>query len=122
MRSHLERAVHLATEQGLPAARCESLALLALEAARLGARAGDEALLTAAHDAAVDAKGLMELLPGHPPWGAQADAALARVALARGAVEEAMAAARSAVNAIMAARHEDSHLEIVLPAVRDRLA
>ncbi len=36
MREHLERAVQLATEQGRPAARCEALARLALEAAALG--------------------------------------------------------------------------------------
>jgi DNA-binding NarL/FixJ family response regulator len=116
MRSHLEKAAQLATEQGLPAARCELLALLALEAARLGAQTSDQELLRVAQEAATEAKVLMELLPGHPPWGAQADAALARVALARGAVAEAVEAARSAVNALLASRHEDSHLEIALPA------
>src|SRR5207302_9812162 len=41
MRTHLERAVKLATEQGLSAARCEALAMLALEAARFGGGAHD---------------------------------------------------------------------------------
>ncbi len=47
MREHLERAVRLATEQGRPAARCEALARLALEAALLGADRSDEELLVA---------------------------------------------------------------------------
>jgi DNA-binding NarL/FixJ family response regulator len=114
--SHLERAVRLATEQGRPAARCDALALLALESARLGATRRDEELLATAERAATEAKELAMLLPGHPPWGAQADAALARVALARGAVEDAVDAARSAVAAFEAALSEDAHLEILLPA------
>ena len=40
-----------------------------------------------AQRAATEAKGLMAILPGHPLWGAQADAALARVYRARGFVE-----------------------------------
>jgi DNA-binding CsgD family transcriptional regulator/tetratricopeptide (TPR) repeat protein len=115
MRSHLERAVQLATEQGLPAARCESLALLALEAARLGAADGNGDLLQVAENVANEAKTIMELLPGHPPWGAQADAALARVAVSRGDIDRAMEAARAAVGALLASRHEDSHLEIAVP-------
>jgi len=115
MRSHLERAVQLAAEQGLPAARCESLALLALEAARAGAATGDDELLSVARTAAIDAKAMMDQLGGHPPWGAQADAALARVALARGATDEALAAARSAVAALMDSHHEDTQLDVLLP-------
>ena len=84
MREHLGRAVRLATEQGRPAARCEALAGLALEAATLGAERADEELLALAEQSAKDAKELMGVLPGHPPWGAEADAALAQVALARG--------------------------------------
>ena len=83
MREHLGRAVRLATEQGRPAARCEALARLALEAATLGAERADEELLALAEQSAKDAKELMGVLPGHPPWGAEADAALAQVALAR---------------------------------------
>lgn len=116
MLAHLERAVQLATEQGRPAARCEALALMALESARLGAARQDEQLLATAERAATEAKELNGLLPGHPPWGAQADAALARVALARGDVEDAVAAARSAVAAFESALTEDAHLEILLPA------
>jgi tetratricopeptide (TPR) repeat protein len=116
MLTHLDRAVKLATEQGRPAARCEVLARLALEAARMGAASQDERLLEAAERAAGEAKELNGLLPGHPPWGAQADAALARVALARGARDEAAAAARSAMSAFESALTEDAHLEILLPA------
>jgi DNA-binding NarL/FixJ family response regulator/tetratricopeptide (TPR) repeat protein len=116
MRAHLERAVHLATEQGRAPARCEALALLALESARLGAAAGDDELLGVAERAAREAKEQADLLPGHPPWGAQADAALARVAVARGQAEAAAEAARSALQAFMASLSEDAHLEILLPA------
>ena len=75
MRNHLERAVRLATEQGRPAARCEALAALALEAARLGAARSDDELLELAERSAKDAKDIVQVLPGHPPWGAAADAA-----------------------------------------------
>lgn len=122
MRSHLERAVQLAAEQGRPAARCEALALLALETARLGAEREDDDLLTAAEAAATEAKSVMELLSGHPPWGAQADAALSRVALARGRVDEAVNAARSAYAALEEALREDAHLEVLLPAAEAMIA
>jgi DNA-binding NarL/FixJ family response regulator len=115
MRAHLDRAVQLAAEQGRPAARCEALALLALEAARLGADRKDDELLSVAESAANEVKGLMELLPGHPPWGVQADSALSRVALARGAVDQAVEAARSAYRALISASHEDAHLEALIP-------
>ncbi len=115
MRGHLERAVQLATEQGRAAARCEALALLAMEAARLGAKEGDAELLAVAEKAANEAKTAVESLPGHPPWGAQADAALTRVALAEGNMEGAVASARSAMAALEAGLQEDAHLEILLP-------
>ena len=117
MREHLSRAVRLATEQGGgPAARCEALARLALEAAALGADRTDEELLGVAEQSANDAKELMGVLPGHPPWGAEADSALARVALARGERESAAEAARSALAALGAAHRQDVFLGIVLPA------
>jgi tetratricopeptide (TPR) repeat protein len=53
MREHLERAVQLAMDMGLPADRCEGLALLALEASRLGAERGDEELLALAERSAL---------------------------------------------------------------------
>ena len=118
MREHLERSVRLATEQGRPAARCEALAGLALKAALMGAERADEELLALAERSAQAAKELMDVLPGHPPWGAEADAALAQVALARGESEAAIAAARSALGALRAAHFEDLFLPIVLPAAR----
>ncbi|MGH3082769.1 MAG: AAA family ATPase [Gaiellaceae bacterium] len=118
MREHLERSVRLATEQGRPAARCEALARLAMEAALLGAHRADEELLALAEQSAKDAKELMGVLPGHPPWGAEADAALAHVALARGQSEAAIDAARSVFGALRAAHLEDLFLSIVLPAAR----
>jgi DNA-binding NarL/FixJ family response regulator len=88
-----------------------------MEAARLGSQTKDAELLAVARKAAADTKTAMEQLPGHAPWGAQADAALARVALAEGNTDEALTAARTAVTAMMASRHEDSHLEVLVPVV-----
>jgi DNA-binding NarL/FixJ family response regulator len=122
MRSHLERAVQLATEQGRPAARCEALALLGLEAARLGVESMDEELLNLAEKAATEAKGMIELLSGHPPWGAQADAALARVAMSRGSTDQAVETARSAYAALEASLHEDVHLEVLIPVAEAMIA
>ena len=118
MRDHLERAVRLATEQGRPAARCEALAVLALEAARLGSARSDEDLLALAERASQEAGEIALVLPGHPPWGPAADAARAQVALARGDTAAAADAARSALETLQSAHSEDLHLQIVLPAVR----
>jgi len=115
MRGHFERAVQMAAEQALPAVRCEVLAAVALAAASHGREQKDEELLALAERAASEAKGLLELLPGHAPWGAKADAALATVALARDQPERAADGARSAVEALTAARHEDLDLEVLLP-------
>jgi DNA-binding CsgD family transcriptional regulator/tetratricopeptide (TPR) repeat protein len=115
MREHLGRAVQMATEHGLPSARCEALAALALAAATLGREREDEKLLALAERSASEAKELLPLLPGHAPWGAKADAALATVALARERRYEAVEAARSAVDALTRARHEDLNLDVVLP-------
>lgn len=116
MREHLSRAVQLATNQGRPAARCEALALLAAEAGRLGRERGNEDVLALAERSANDALALVPVLPGHPTWGAQAYAALARIALARGHLAEAANAGRAAVAALDAAMKEDPHLDILLPA------
>jgi tetratricopeptide (TPR) repeat protein/DNA-binding CsgD family transcriptional regulator len=122
MREHLERAVQLAEEQRRPAARCEALAQLATEAARLGAVRGDEELLGLAEQRAAEAKAISPSLPGHPLWGAQADAALVRVRLARDDPEGAAQAARSAMGALLAAELEDLELDIRLPVSRGLLA
>jgi DNA-binding CsgD family transcriptional regulator/tetratricopeptide (TPR) repeat protein len=116
MRQHLERAVELAGEQGRPAARCEALARLALEASRLGRDQEDEALLALAERSAREAKALMDLLPGHPPWGAQAEAALARVALTKEDKAEAARLGRSALSGLQEIHSEDLHLDVVIPS------
>jgi DNA-binding NarL/FixJ family response regulator len=116
MRDHLERTVKLATDQGRPAARCAALADLARESARLGAARQDEDLLALAERSASEIKTLMEVLPGHPLWGAQADAALARVFAAQGTAEAAAKAGRAALGALDASMCEDIHLDILLPA------
>jgi DNA-binding NarL/FixJ family response regulator len=118
MRRCFQRACELAAEQGQTAARCEALGRLALEAARLGEAHGDEGLLGAAEAAALEVRSLASQLPGHPPWPAQADAAMAVVELARGRVEQAVEAGRSASESLQAAMHEDVSLETVLPAAR----
>jgi DNA-binding CsgD family transcriptional regulator/tetratricopeptide (TPR) repeat protein len=116
MRAHLERAVELAGEQGRAAARCEATARLALEAAKLGSDPNDETLLTLAERSAREAKALMELLPGQPPWGAQSDAALALVEMARGNKEAAAQAGRAAFSALQDIHSEDLNFDVVLPA------
>jgi DNA-binding NarL/FixJ family response regulator len=112
----------MATDQGRSAARCEALARLALEAARLGAESGDAALLHSAERAALEAKGMLPLLTGHPPWGAQADAAIARIALASADMDRAVAAAMSALQGLEDALHEDMNLDVLLPAAAAILA
>ena len=130
MRGHLERAVAMATEGGRAAGRCEALARLALETAGFVARslpdgpdpspdrAPDPALLDLIERSAAQVKELLPLLPGHAPWGAQADAALATVALARGDVPAAVMAGGAALQSLQAGLHEDLNLEIVIPAAR----
>jgi DNA-binding CsgD family transcriptional regulator len=118
MRRHLEQAVALATQQGRPAARCEALARLALEAARLGASSGSEELLDLAERSAEQASDIAKLLPGHAPWPAQAQAAISQVALARGDIPRAAMAGGAAMQILQEALHEDMDLEILLPASR----
>jgi len=131
MRRHLEKAVAIATEGGRASARCEALARLAVEAARLvaaGASGGvvggapdggpDPALVELVERSAAQVKELLPLLQGHAPWGAQADAALATVALARGDIPAAVMAGGAALQALQAGLHEDASLEIVVPAAR----
>jgi DNA-binding CsgD family transcriptional regulator len=110
--------VQLATEQGLAAARAEALGLLALEAARFGAEGDDDELLQVAEASANEVKTLMEALPGRPPWGAQAEAALGLVELARGNSEQAVGHAMAAVQALMESLHEDTHFEIAVPIAK----
>ena len=122
MRAHLERAAALASDQRQIAARGETLARLALDAARLGSEQRDDELLEVATHAAEETKRIVAVLPGHAPWGAQAEAALADVALARGDASAAAVAAGAAIGALQAAQHEDVYLEVLLPAARGILA
>jgi DNA-binding NarL/FixJ family response regulator len=126
---HLEQAVAIATETGRASARCEALARLALGAARLvqartaNEPAGDEtlsdeALIEIVERSAAQVHELRVLLPGHAPWGAEADAALATIALRRGDAAGAAAAAGAAFEALQAGLHEDTSLEIIIPAAR----
>jgi DNA-binding CsgD family transcriptional regulator len=122
MRRHLERAVELAVEARQPAARCEALARLAVSCAALGAARRDDELLDAAEGAARMASEVAVGLPGHPPWAAEADAALSQIALTRGRKEEAAEHARSAIGRLRSANHEDRHFDVLLPAARALLA
>jgi DNA-binding NarL/FixJ family response regulator/tetratricopeptide (TPR) repeat protein len=123
MREHLEKAVAIATEGGRASGRCEALARLAIEAARLVAASvqggePDPALVELVERSAAQVQELLPLLPGHAPWGAQADAALATVALVRGDVGSAVMAGAAALQALQVGLHEDVSLEIVIPAAR----
>jgi hypothetical protein len=128
MRRHLEQAVALAAGQGKAAARCEALATLALEAARLGAErqasggADAENLFALAEETALQVRELVPYLPGHPSWGPQADAALATVRLARGELAGAVEAGTAAIGALQESGHEDSSLEILIPVGKAILA
>jgi DNA-binding CsgD family transcriptional regulator/tetratricopeptide (TPR) repeat protein len=122
MRRHLEQVIAMATSQGRSAARCEAFARLALESARLGSVSGDEQLLELAERSAAQVKDLAGGLSGHPTWAAQADASVSQVALARGQLERAVAAAGAAMQALTETMNEDANLDIVLPASRAILA
>ncbi|HEY7025485.1 MAG TPA: AAA family ATPase [Candidatus Limnocylindrales bacterium] len=118
----LREVARMASGQRRPAAQAEALALLAIEASRSGAAENDEALLDAAVSAGREARRLAAQAPGQPPWVAQADAAEARVALARGDNETALAHAREALGWLQQSHRDDPHLEILLPAARAVLA
>ncbi|HJW20861.1 MAG TPA: helix-turn-helix transcriptional regulator, partial [Candidatus Limnocylindrales bacterium] len=127
MRRHLEAAVALANESGRASARCEALARLAIEAARLVTASSpdlppDPGLVELVERTVAQVKELLPLLPGHAPWSAQADAALSAVALARGEIGQAVMAGGAALQALQAGLHEDVSLEIVIPAARAVLA
>jgi len=122
MQQHLERAVQLASESGLPAVKCEALARLALEASGLGLALGDDDLLDLAERSAGEAAGLAAALPGHAPWNAQAETAFAQIELARGRTTEAADHARAAVASLESGMHEDRNLEVVVPVANVLMA
>src|SRR5260221_381450 len=72
--------------------------------------------------APTEAKRRLADLSGQPPWGAQADAAVATVALARGDRARALELAQAALTFRQRALREEPHLEILLPAARAVLA
>jgi DNA-binding CsgD family transcriptional regulator len=116
------RAMEIATGQRRPAAQCDVRALFVTEAARLGASRDDEELMDAALAGAAEVRRLAADMPGQPLWAAQANAAAARVALARGQADEALDHARAALKERQAALRDDPHLEILLPAARTILS
>ena len=122
MRSGLIEAARTAAAERRPAAQCEAVALLALHTAQAGATGTDETMLATAESAANEARRLCADLAGHPLWAAQAAAASAAVALARGNSELAVEQGRTALAEYRAAQSEDPHLEILLPAARAILA
>ena len=124
MRGHLERAVAMATEDGRASARCEALARLALEASQFvgDGASGSASLVEVVEQSVAQVRELYPQLPGHAPWGAQADAASAMVALARGDVEAAVMAGGAALQALQAGLHEDASLDILIPAARAMFA
>ena len=122
MQAHLERAARMAIEQARPAGKCEALARLSLEAARLGRISGEESLLALADRSAQEVLRDVSSLPGHPPWSAQANAALASVALTKGEGSSAAEFGRRALAELDGAMREDLNLDIILPAAEAVIA
>jgi hypothetical protein len=119
---YLQRAVGLATQYGSPAARSETLAAAALASARLGAAGDRPQLLEFAEACASESRRLAATLKGPLPWEAQAFAASARVALARGEPSAALEAARSVLACLQTRMPEGLHAEIRLVVAQALLA
>jgi DNA-binding CsgD family transcriptional regulator len=115
MRRHFGQAVDMTARTDRRAARCEILALLALECARLAAISGDEELYDEAERRANEAKRLAVDLPGRPPWSMQADSALSSVAASRGDRGLALRLARAVVTERAEAEREEPYLASLLP-------
>ena len=106
-------------EPGQIATRCEALARLAVESARLGAETDDEELMALAERSAAEASELASALPGSRPVGRRRPTRPARGSRSRaGRADEATAFARAAGDALQAARHEDLQLDVLLPSAR----
>ncbi len=116
VQQHLTHAARMALDDERPAERCEALAWLASESARLGRDRKDDALLAVAEQAARTVLQDAAALPGHAPWRPQAHAALARVALVRGETDAAAEAGRRALAELDTAMREDMNLDVLLPA------
>lgn len=112
---HFERAIDLAVENRSIAGRCEGLALLALEAAKLGELTGSDELLERAARAAEETRKVASALgtvSGDLAWEAQAWAASALVALKRGENDAAAEAAKSALVALSPRLMRAFHLDV----------
>jgi class 3 adenylate cyclase/tetratricopeptide (TPR) repeat protein len=94
---HYRRAAELAGQRS-PGERCEALANLAFEYARIAALEGDTSLLEPARETANEALELSRQLKGQLPWGALAHATLALVAEAEGDPTTAADEARNALD------------------------
>ncbi|MGH2772300.1 MAG: hypothetical protein ACRDIU_04090, partial [Actinomycetota bacterium] len=121
-RAHFEQASAMAAEQNRLPDRCEALARLSLEAARLGAESASAELLGLARRCAAEVQQLAPSLPGRPVWPIQAHAAMASILLAEGDASAAAAEGGAALEALEAVVREDLHLEIVLPAAEATFA
>jgi len=97
MSRHFRRAAELAGQRS-PGERCEALANLGFEYARIAALKGDTSLLEPARDTVNEALGLSRQLKGQLPWGAVAHATLALVAEAEGDSTTAADEARNALD------------------------
>ena len=97
MSRHFRRAAELAGQRS-PGERCEALANLGFEYARIAALKGDTSLLDPARETANEALELSRQLKGQLPWGAVAHATLALVAEAEGDSTTAADEARNALD------------------------
>ena len=97
MSRHFRRAAELAGQRS-PGERCEALANLGFEYARIAAFKGDTTLIEPAREAANEAMELSRQLKGQLPWGAVAHATLALVAEAEGDPTTAADEARNALD------------------------
>ncbi|HWL49197.1 MAG TPA: hypothetical protein VNT92_04915, partial [Acidimicrobiia bacterium] len=97
MSRHFRRAAELAGQRS-PGERCEALANLGFEYARIATFKGDTTLLEPAKEVAKEALELARQLKGQLPWGAVAHATLALVAEAEGDSTTAADEARNALD------------------------
>jgi hypothetical protein len=95
--AHFQRAAELAGQKNL-GARCEAISTLAFETARIGVATGDESALDKAKESAAEALRTARPMGGQLPWEADAHAALALVAAAKGDGETAADEARAALD------------------------
>jgi predicted ATPase/class 3 adenylate cyclase len=97
MTRHYRRAAELAGQKHL-GEKCEAIAILAFEYARIMALTDDRSLLESARETAEEAVELSRQLKGQLPWEPMAHAALALVAEAEGDAAKAADEARSALD------------------------